>query len=309
MNFKLKALVAAAVMAASAPALAVMADATSGNGELLLNVRYYNGGSTVGGNDISAVFDLGVTMNDFLANQNAAGFSMNWDLTAANYGSAFSDVLAFVSSQAGLASNIEFSVIALDSTNGTDFVGGHRYLTTTAVNSFPALANSKLATFENMNGYVTANNARGTHAAEANGASSAVQADGSNANPVYFGSVGGQAGDNWRGATTADTTAKVGVAQNFWFLTTAAADPLDPTFIDGATAAIKTSFGVDLDGNGTISATGALGNEFGKWNVSANGAVSFANPAPVPEASTYGMMLAGLGLVGFMARRRMNRAA
>jgi predicted ABC-type sugar transport system permease subunit len=26
--------------------------------------------------------------------------------------------------------------------------------------------------------------------------------------------------------------------------------------------------------------------------------------APVPEASTYGMMLAGLGLVGFMARRR-----
>jgi hypothetical protein len=101
----------------------------------------------------------------------------------------------------------------------------------------------------------------------------------------------------------------VGVAQNFWFLTTAAADPLDPTFIDGATGAIKAPFGFDLDGNGTISATGALGNEFGKWNVSATGAVSFANPAPVPEASTYGMMLAGLGLVGFMARRRMNRAA
>jgi hypothetical protein len=26
--------------------------------------------------------------------------------------------------------------------------------------------------------------------------------------------------------------------------------------------------------------------------------------APVPEAETYAMMLAGLGLVGFMARRR-----
>jgi hypothetical protein len=26
--------------------------------------------------------------------------------------------------------------------------------------------------------------------------------------------------------------------------------------------------------------------------------------APVPEASTYGMMLAGLGLVGFAVRRR-----
>lgn len=30
--------------------------------------------------------------------------------------------------------------------------------------------------------------------------------------------------------------------------------------------------------------------------------------APIPEASTYGMMLAGLGLVGFMASRRRNHA-
>jgi energy-converting hydrogenase Eha subunit G len=29
-----------------------------------------------------------------------------------------------------------------------------------------------------------------------------------------------------------------------------------------------------------------------------------ATAAPVPEASTYGMMMAGLGLVGFMASRR-----
>jgi hypothetical protein len=32
------------------------------------------------------------------------------------------------------------------------------------------------------------------------------------------------------------------------------------------------------------------------------------NAAPVPEASTYGMMLAGLGLVGFAARRRKTAA-
>lgn len=31
--------------------------------------------------------------------------------------------------------------------------------------------------------------------------------------------------------------------------------------------------------------------------------------APVPEPETYGMMLAGLGLVGFMARRRKQQAA
>jgi hypothetical protein len=86
------------------------------------------------------------------------------------------------------------------------------------------------------------------------------------------------------------------VAQNFWLLTTSS--------LSNTAQASKTAFGVDFNGNSVIA-----GTEFGKWNVTADGMVSFANPAPVPEASTYGMMLAGLGLVGFMARRRMNRAA
>jgi hypothetical protein len=34
--------------------------------------------------------------------------------------------------------------------------------------------------------------------------------------------------------------------------------------------------------------------------------LTFSAAAPVPEASTYGMMLAGLGLVGFAARRRRS---
>jgi hypothetical protein len=34
-----------------------------------------------------------------------------------------------------------------------------------------------------------------------------------------------------------------------------------------------------------------------------------ATAQPVPEAETYAMMLAGLGLVGFMARRRKQIAA
>lgn len=298
MNFKLNALVAAALMAASVPAFAAMQGATSGNGELLLNVRYYNGAANSGADDISAIFDLGVTMNDFLANQNAAGFNLSWNLNAPNYGTAFADILAFAGTN---AANIEFNVIALDSTDTGVVVGGARYLTTTATNTFPSLINSALNTFNAMDPYVSGNNVRGTHATEANGASKAVQADGSAINPVYFGSINGPVGDTWAAKTTADTTAQLGVAQNFWFLTTSS--------LSNTAQASKTLFGYDLDGNGALSATGALGNEFGKWNVSATGAVSFANPAPVPEASTYGMMLAGLGLVGFMARRRLNRAA
>jgi predicted secreted protein len=292
MNFKLNALVAAAVMAASVPAFAGMAGATSGNGELLLNLRFYNGAQNAGGDDISAVFDLGVTMDDFLAHKNEAGFSMNWNLNALNYGTAFADVLAFAGAN---AANIEYNVIALDSTN-PELAGGHRYLTTGVATSV-SIVNNAVAQMSGMDVYVTANNVRGTHDDVDHGASTAVQADSSAVNPVYFGAVNGPMGDTWRNITgVPDSTAKLGVAQNFWLLTTSS--------LSNTAQATKQPFGVDLNGNNTIT-----GTEFGKWNVLADGTVTFSNPAPVPEASTYGMMLAGLGLVGFMARRRMNRAA
>ena len=62
---------------------------------------------------------------------------------------------------------------------------------------------------------------------------------------------------------------------------------------------------VDAMGNYSIawSSTvvgGSFDGQTGNWTMT--GAVTAA--APVPEASTYGMMLAGLGLVGFAVRRR-----
>lgn len=300
MNFKLNALVAAAVMAVSAPAFAAMQGATSGNGELLLNLRYYTGAQNAGADDISAVFDLGVTMNDFLANRNTAGFSQSWSLTTANYGTALTDFLTFVDAQVGAnRANIEFSVIALDSTDTGVTPGGARYLTTAAVNTFPPLSNNSLNGFSGMDVYVTGNNSRGTHASQTNGASVSVQADSSAINPVYFGAVNGPVGDTWRGQTTADTTAKIGVAQNFYFLTTSS--------LSNSAQSTKLPFGYNVDGDATLEST-----EFGKFAfaVDALGApvtLSFANP--VPEAETYAMMLAGLGLVGFMVRRRQNRTA
>lgn len=301
MNFKLNLLAAAALLAATVPAFAAMQGATSGNGELLLNLRYYTGAGNAGADDISAVFDLGVTMNDFLANKNTAGFSQGWNLRDANYGTVLNDFLTFVDAQVGAnRANIEFNVIALDSTDTGAVVGGARYLTTAAVNTFPALSNSGLNGFSGMDVYVTANNSRGTHASQTNGASLAVQADSTAVNPVYFGAVNGPAGDTWRAQTTADTTAKVGVAQNFYFLTTSS--------LSNTAASTKEPFGYNVDGDATLEST-----EFGKFAFAVDGAgaplgtLSFANP--VPEAETYAMMLAGLGLVGFMVRRRQNRVA
>ena len=286
MNFKLNLLAAAALMAAATPSFAAMQDATSGNGELLVNLRFYTGDNNSGGDDISAVFDLGVTMNSFLANNGVAGYSQTWSLTSANYGTAWNDVMAFAGASTAA---IEYNVIALDSTN-SNTAGGARYLTTADVATFPALSNLNTNNFSFMNSYVTVNNSRGTHATEANGASIAGSGDVQNS---YFGKVnGGNAdGDTWAVQTTADTTKTLATAQNFWFLTTSSTT--------STAQATKTAFGVDLNGNGSIG-TG----EFGEWSVNA-AAGTITYTAPVPEASTYGMMLAGLGLVGFMARRRL----
>jgi hypothetical protein len=46
------------------------------------------------------------------------------------------------------------------------------------------------------------------------------------------------------------------------------------------------------------------------WSGASDGAESFfLVSAPVPEPETYGMLLAGLGLMGFVAHRRKNKAA
>ncbi len=75
-NFKLKGLAVAAIMAAAAPAFAAIDGGVTGNGELLLNMRYYGGASaTSGDDDISGLFDLGLKMDDMIAANGQAGYT------------------------------------------------------------------------------------------------------------------------------------------------------------------------------------------------------------------------------------------
>lgn len=299
MKFKLIAL--AALLATSATSFAAMDAATSGNGSAVANFRFYAGPSNdSGGDDRSAIFDLGVSMNDVLGWNGQAGFSRTWNLVTGTmsgtgivgnqatgtYGSTWTDLQTFAGSNAAA---IEFNVIALDNTDaGT--VGGSRYLTTANVTTFPSLTNSNVNTFDVMNPYIVANNLLGTHASDANGASSAVSGG---ANNTYFGSINGTGdGDTWVTKTTADTTRNLATAQNFWFLTNSS--------LSSTAQATKTAFGVDLNGDNLIG-TG----EFGQWSVNqAAGTISFTTP--VPEAETWAMLLAGLGLMGAMIRRRKS---
>jgi hypothetical protein len=51
------------------------------------------------------------------------------------------------------------------------------------------------------------------------------------------------------------------------------------------------------------------GNLVSEGSAAFGGAVMLTPTAPVPEPETYGMMVAGLGVLGFLARRRKSAAA
>ena len=287
---KLKHIALAALTVLSAPSFAAIADATSGNGELVANFRLYSADAdnNNGGNDISALFDLGITMDSFIAQANTAGYTRTWDLSAANYGAAWSTLTSFDSAR---NSAIEYNVIALDNTGGTA-AGAGRYLST-GPSPFGTLSNSNLLAFQNTNTLLVANQARGTHATEANGASTATSADPSN---TYFGKINNATtdGDNWANQTI-KTSRTLATEQYFHLLTNSSSV--------GTSQSTRTAFGADLDGNGSLSTA-----ELGKWSVNA-AASTITYAAPVPEPEAIAMLLAGLGVMGAMVRRRKSKAA
>jgi hypothetical protein len=270
MNFKLNALVAAALLAAAGSANAALDDSLSGNGSLYLSV--WNG------TDTSAMFDLGYNMDSFLPAAMAAdGISVNWNLvgssvtghtaTTLGYGSTWADFAATVTDW----NTVVFDVAAMDS-NAT-VAGGSRYLST----SFSPLAtvqtqsSSNLLNFRLVDAYVNYSNPLGTHAANANGANLATALNGN----AYY-AAGGAKGDKWQNKATFDTNGVVGSDLSFYMLS-----------------------------NTTALGKASVVSYAGTFNLSNTGVLAYAT-APVPEASTYGMMLAGLGLVGFIARRRLS---
>ena len=293
---KLKHIALAALTVLSAPSFAAIADATSGNGELVANFRLYSGDNNNGGDDISALFDLGITMNSFIAQANTAGYTRTWDLSAANFGSAWSTLTSF---NPALNSTIEYNVIALDNA-GQNVAGGGRYLTTSTSTTYPSITNANTLLLGQTNTLLVANQGRGTHGTESNGASTATSGDAQN---TYFGKInnGTVDGDTWGGQTTADTTRLLNVEQYFHLITNSSTV---------ATAqATKTAFGADLDGNGSLSTAGAYGNELGVWAVNGSNLTYSVAAAPVPEPEGIAMLLAGLGVMGAMVRRRKFKAA
>ncbi len=217
---------------------------------------------------ISATFDLGFSKSTF---DQTSSFS--WDLSSGDYASAFSAFFATAT-----AANTQFAVFAGDTTGATS---GAQSLFTTVATTWTNVSNSTLGNMQVSfdNSYIGANNALTGHSAVANGASTATSATGGNA----YAGIGLAYGTSGKIATFGgDTTVAVGSNANVW------------NIVRNGTNNITTATATKLNVAGF--------NPY--FSVGTNGTLNYVAAAPVPEADTWAMMLAGLGLMGFIARRR-----
>jgi len=295
---KLKLIALAAMLAASGVAQAKIADSND-NGNLSSGDMFASLVSV--SNTASFTVDLGLRLDQFTAASalvNADGVKLVWDLDAGtfsdlsavstglgtqmqalNYGSVYT---TFATPTVIGASDLKFDVKAMDGLPGNlPSAGTNRYLSTSAANSIAA-TNGQVFVMDNIDTYVIAANAdatNSTHGADLNTAG-ANMFDASDATNVYF----QNSGDNWKGATSFTSTGAV-----------------SPTAINGG----ELNF-YFLTNTGTNTASQAAVTKYaGVWSFDvATAQLSYTTAAAVPEAETYAMMLAGLGLVGFMVSRR-----
>jgi hypothetical protein len=215
----------------------------------------------------SYTLDLNITMNDFLAGIAVSGASYSFAADA-NMTSFLSQVAP--ADQSGLV----FAIGAMD-TSGITATDFHRYITTASVIgdadtnlTLKNLGSSGNTFLGDANGLIGANN-------------SVIVTDPSFV--AYAGSA--QWGDSWGTEFNGISTGLIGSDLGMYLLS-------------------QTSGAFAVRNSPSVYAALEQGGSQVFANLDMNGNLTIA--AAVPEAETYGMMLAGLGLVGFMAARRRS---
>lgn len=292
MKLKLKPkLMAAAVaatlsLAAVSGAQAAILTGSSGNSELVLfafDVTTNN----------ASMWDLGVHMNDFLtttAAVNTPGAQIQWNLStgsitanafaagyagatgasAASYGTALAQIAAYG------AGNVRWGVIALDNLNPMRFL-------TTSWFDFDMVSTTdptNITAFSLSNDFLVAHNSLGTNADPnvAHGASHAISGNGKQ--DEGFGA------EDWRGKMAVTATGAVTGIAGAW-------DNAPLSFYSLAT---------------TAAGAADYHQHAGQWSFDlAGGTLTYEVAAVIPEPSEYALMLAGLGMLGFMMRRRTRQ--
>lgn len=277
MSMKLKTLTAAVAIAASGMANAAIDNFASGNSSLL----FFAADKT--GAPISMSLDLSFNLNDFLPGSTLANSTIAWNFNtntlsvngvqqAGTYN--WSSLLETFSGTAQVAET-SWGVIAGDSLSTAFSDTPIRYIGTSK-SSLDLADNQTLSAMSNFSGVDRHFNA----AALGQGANDGVTATSGDAYIASNTALG--ANFNWQNRSTAGSAAAaVGESQNVFFYE-----------------------GVPFPGTNRATVT-----QFGN----ANGVASFSYSegiltytAPVPEPETYALMLAGLGFIGAIARRRKS---
>ena len=266
MKLHYKLLAAAVAMIATSGANAALdgGQTTNGTGELFVVVTDPTAG-------YSFVGDLGVSMDSFLA---SSGTSASFDLNS------FTSWSPFVSAIGGDLANAKYAVYALDNVGAVTTVDAKRLLTTAAAGD------------DVLNNYTTSNSKLGGAVGGSIGTTwlGSVQLDANNLANDHDTLVNGSSYTS-ASKTAAYADAQIGdkLKNNLPFITTVAAS-------DAA--------GFWLLGNSSSStlAQADVYMQAGQFSIAAN-SLNYT-VAAVPEADTWAMMLAGLGLVGALVRRR-----
>lgn len=277
MSMKLKTLTAAVAIAASGMANAAIDNFASGNSSLL----FFAADKT--GAPISMSLDLSFNLNDFLPGSTLANSTIAWNFNtntlsvngvqqAGTYN--WSSLLETFSGTAQVAET-SWGVIAGDSRSTAFSDTPIRYISTSK-SSLDLADNQTLSTlsfFSGVDNHLSA-------VALAQGANDGVTAS-SGAAYVANGTALG-VNFNWQNRSTAGSSAAaVGESQNVYFY--------EGVAFPGTNRATVTQFG---NANGVASFSYSEG--------------ILTYTAPVPEPETYALMLAGLGLIGAIARRRKS---
>lgn len=301
MKFKFNALVAALALIASAGANAAITNNNVNPGSSsVLFVAIDNAHTT------SFVADLGVTMTDFLqastfvsgtgslayVNQ---GVTAAWDLTAnsrsvngASVSGAYSWASNFASFTSAVGTSYTWGVIAADA-QGTALNASNTVLNKSLLST--ANANATNANLTALSTSTPVSTANGTFtnfvAAQTSqaGQTHTTSADGSSVATAGTGQLWTNMKQNFSGQVAWNYLSNIGDTASVLLAVQAG----NPTVYS-----LGKTYGVD---SLQAVATDAASFTF-------DGATLTYQVAAVPEASTIAMMLAGLGAVGFMARRR-----
>jgi hypothetical protein len=268
MKFKFKALAVAVALAAIAGQAS--AAITAGNDPVASpngDVVFYAVGTDASGNVFSYARDLGVSFNTFVSTPSYAAIDLTTD---ANW-TSFTGTAATGSEYWGL--------FATQKTSASPTAAGALSVLTTAANNdvslIPTLSNAKLTSaFSNANNWIAAANLGGFTNPSAFYAAAPLSTG------IPVANLGAYLNSNLGSSTFINATNVIGTT------TTA-------SFFDAVRGA-----GSNAVGKATVSDV----NIAGAWNF--DGTNLSYSVAAVPEPETYGMLAAGLLMLGAVARRR-----